>query len=248
MDAGFLLLPEFTAAPATSRPTTARRRLVPSAAPHPTVRVQRLAPREYLFVEGDPSGDVHEVASGAVLVIRSLPDGRRQIVDVVGPGRLFGLTAADRHRCSAVAATDTVVCRLERHAATPHPLLAERLSRAALVELDRLRDLALALGRKSALERVAGFLLSLVGDATLGAAEIHLPVTRAEMADHLGLTIETVSRNTTRLRKDGLVSEDRGDRIVIADCRRLAAIAAGHPASADEPHTGATAGAASRLS
>jgi CRP/FNR family transcriptional regulator len=227
MNAGFLLLPEFTAARPPSPPVAARRRLVPTAAPSPTVRVQRLAPREFLFVEGDPSGDVHEVASGAVLVIRAMPDGRRQIVDVVGPGRLFGLTASERHSCSAVAATDTVVCRLERDAATRHAFIADRLARAALVEIDRLRDLALALGHKSAIERVAGFLLSLVGEVDGGPAEIRLPVTRAEMANHLGLTPETFSRNLTRLKKDGLVTDDRGDRILITDRDRLAEIALG---------------------
>ncbi|MDK9697386.1 MAG: Crp/Fnr family transcriptional regulator [Siculibacillus sp.] len=230
MDAGFLLLPEFT--PAPLRTDISRRRRPATRMPRPAVKVHHLAPREYLFVEGDPSNDVHEVASGAVLVVRTLPDGRRQIVDVVGPGRLFGLTASDRHRCSAVASTDAVVCRLDRDVAARHPLIADRLGRAALVEIDRLRDLALALGRKSALERVAGFLLSLVGEPTSTSAEIHLPVTRAELADHLGLTLETVSRTTSRLKRDGLVVEDRGDRFVIADCRRLAEIAAGRGAAA----------------
>jgi CRP/FNR family transcriptional regulator len=227
MNAGVLLLPEFTAVRGATPSMTARRRFVPPAMPYPTVRVQRLAPREALFVEGDASGDVFEVASGAVLVVRDLPDGRRQIVDVVGPGRLFGLTAADHHRCSAVASTDTVVCRLERDAATGHALIADRLAGAALAEIDRLRDLALALGHKSAIERVAGFLLSLVGEVEDGTAEIRLPVTRGEMANHLGLTPETFSRSLTRLKKDGLVTEDRGDRIVVADCRRLSAIAEG---------------------
>ncbi len=235
MDAGFLLLPEFTAASAAPRPTASRRRLVAGNASHPTIRVQRLAPREYLFVEGDRTGDVHEVTSGAILVIRALPDGRRQIVDVVGPGRLFGLTAADRHRCSAVASTDTIVCRLERESATRYPVLADRLARAALTEIDRLRELALALGHKSAIERVAGFLSSLAGEITRGRAEIRLPVTRGEMANHLGLTPETFSRNLTRLKKDGVVTDDHGDSVVVADCRRLAAIAGGHrPVEAED--------------
>lgn len=225
MDAGFVLLPEFTASPA--RFDVPRRRRSPAGPPQPYVRVQHLAARQVLFAEGDRSDDVHEVTSGAVLVMRTLDDGRRQIVDVVGPGRLFGLTASDRHRCSAVASTDAVVCRLDRAAAARHPLIAERMGRAALAEIDRLRDLALALGRKSALERVAGFLLSLLGEATAGVAVIHLPVTRAEMADHLGLTLETVSRTTSRLKRDGVVRADRGDRIVVADARRLAEIAAG---------------------
>lgn len=235
MDAGFLLLPEFTAAPAASRPTTARRRIMPGAATHPTIRVQRLGPREPLFVEGDRTDDIHEVTSGAILVIRAMPDGRRQIVDVVGPGRLFGLTAVDRHRCSAVASTDTIVCRLDRVSAARHPILAERVARAALAEIDRLRELALALGHKSAIERVAGFLSSLVGEVTRGRAEILLPVTRGEMANHLGLTPGTFSRNLTRLKKDGVVTDDRGDRIVVADCRRLAEIAGGHRAAGGRP-------------
>lgn len=225
MDTGFVLLPDF--APAPARCDVAGRRRFPARAHYPSVQVRHLAPREYLFLEGDPSGDVHEVTAGAVLVIRALPDGRRQIVDVVGPGRLFGLTAADRHRCSAVAASNAIVCRLDRESAAHHPQIADRVGRSALAELDRLRDLALALGRKSALERVAGFLLSLVGEPRDGAVEIHIPVSRAEMADHLGLTLETVSRTTSRLKREGLVSEDRGDHIVIADCHHLADFATG---------------------
>ena len=227
MDAGFLLLPEFLSdvpdlpvrAPRRPRPEPEVRR--------PTVRIQRLRPHDTLFDEGDRAGDVFEVTRGTILVLRTLPDGRRQIVDVVGPGRLFGFTAADRHRCTAVAATAGVVCRLDRAEAMRHPGICERLAQATLDEIDRLRDLALALGRKTALERVASFLLSLAEDPEAATGEIHLPVTRAEMADHLGLTIETVSRNITRLKRDGLLAEERGERILLPDRRRLGRIAAG---------------------
>lgn len=225
MNAGFLLLPEFTATPLSARAIASRRRIAPSVGGHPTVRVQRLAAREYLFVEGDRAGDVYEVTSGAVLVIRTLAEGRRQIIDVVPPGRLFGLTAVDRHRCSAIAATDTVVCRLKRDAASRHPILSDRIARAALAELDRLRDLALTLGHMTAIERVAGLFLSLVGETSDGRVEIQLPVSRGELANHLGLTPETFSRNLTRLKKAGVVIDDRGDSIVFSDRRRLAEFA-----------------------
>lgn len=227
MDAGFLLLPELAPNPAPSRRRTAPR-AVPSAEGS-TVTVRRLVPRETLFRAGDPATTVLEVMQGAVMVSRTLADGRRQIVDVVGPGRLFGFAGGTRHDCTAVALADTTVCALDRDEIAGRPRLAQRLTQDALAEIERLRGLALALGRLSALERVAGFLAALVPDEAARSAEIVVPLTRAEIADHLGLTIETVSRNVTRLKRDGLFDEHRDGRITLPDCRTLRRIARGQP-------------------
>lgn len=102
---------------------------------HP--RFRRLDVKEHPFFEGFRAEDVHQIVKGTILLIRSLPERRRQIIDVIGPGRLFGLTAESRHRCSAVASVPTRVHSLSSRAAAADPILVERLQRGALAEIDR---------------------------------------------------------------------------------------------------------------
>lgn len=222
MDANFLLLPEFE-----TDLSGARRRALPRGRgvlpDRPSVQMRRVAAHEHVFREGDPAREVYELVQGAVLLVRALRDGRRQIVDVVGPGRLFGFTAAARHRCSAVVSSSALVCGLDLALAQRNPRVAERLEREMLGEIDRLRELALVLGRASALERVAGFFTAMV-DGRGGSVEIDLPMNRGEIADHLGLTIETVSRQISRLRREGIIENDSGSRIFVLDPARLAAL------------------------
>ncbi|MGD0639922.1 MAG: helix-turn-helix domain-containing protein [Roseiarcus sp.] len=226
MDGEFLLLPEFTPneTVAGAARSGARWR---NAAAGPTVHVRRFAPGGVLFAEGDTASEIHELARGAAMIARRLPDGRRQIVDIVGPGRLFGFTAADRHDCDAVALSAAVVCSLDRCAAQRHPQIAERIARAMIAEIHRLRDLALLLGCKTAIERVASFFVDLIGDDAGGSAEIRLPVSRAEIALYLGLTIETISRNITHLKHRGLIMADSRDQFTIVDRAALRRIAQG---------------------
>jgi CRP/FNR family transcriptional regulator len=226
MDAGFLLLPEFTPSEAVPGAARSGGRWRHSAAGS-TVQVRRVAPGGVLFSEGDAASEIHELAQGAALISRRLPDGRRQIVDIIGPGRLFGFTATDRHDCSAAALSASVVCSLDRRAAQRHPQIAERIERAAVTEIHRLRDLALLLGCKTALERVASFFVDLIGDDAVGTAEILLPISRAEMALYLGLTIETVSRNITHLKRRGLFQADSRDAFTIVDRAALRKLAQG---------------------
>lgn len=206
----------------------------------PLFEIRRLAAREVLFRRFEPAGRLHEVRHGVVMIHRSLADGRRQIVDIVGPGRLFGFSAGLRHDCTAQALTDAVVLSVEPHAVDVDPALALRARRAMAEEIGRLRDLALLLGRKSALERVASFFLVLAeasGVGTSGSGMLVLPVTRAEIADHLGLTIETVSRNVTRLKRQGVIGLARGEVVTIADAGVLRDIASGSrpgPIDADQ--------------
>jgi len=231
MDAGFLLLPEFTPreAAASAPRLGAPRRRSPAGA---TVQVRRFAMSGVLFAEGDPASEVHELAQGAAIISRRLPDGRRQIVDIVGPGRLFGFTMGDRHDCSAVALSAAVVCSLDRLAAQRDPQIAERIARAMIAEIHRLRDLALLLGCKTAIERVASFFVDLIGDDAESPSEILLPVSRAEMALYLGLTIETVCRNVTLLKQSGLITAEGRDAFTIVNRTALRRIAQGKTPSA----------------
>jgi CRP/FNR family transcriptional regulator, anaerobic regulatory protein len=227
MDASFLLLPE---SPPRSLSTSRRRMragdFFASGEASPSMEIRRVAARACVFSAGEAAAHVHEVAQGAVMISRRLPDGRRQIVDIVGPGRLFGF-AGDTHDCSAEALTQSIVCSLDRAAGERHPQIAARFVQAMGAEIRRLRDLTLLLGRKTALERVATFFAAMVGDEGAARATIALPVTRSEIADHLGLTIETVSRNVTKLKKMALLGEDRGDEITVLDVAGLRAIAVG---------------------
>ncbi|MGO4871294.1 MAG: Crp/Fnr family transcriptional regulator [Roseiarcus sp.] len=226
MDGEFLLLPEFTPSEVVSGAprSSARWR---NAAAGPSVHVRRFAPGGVLFAEGDTASEIHELTQGMAMISRRLPDGRRQIVDIVGPGRLFGFTAADRHDCDAVALSSAVVCSLDRCAAQRHAQIAERIARAMIGEIHRLRDLALLLSCKTAIERVASFFVDLIADDAGGSAEILLPVSRAEMALYLGLTIETVSRNITHLKRRGLIMADSRDAFTIVDRSALRKIAQG---------------------
>lgn len=224
MNAGFSLLPDLVeTAPPRALETSRRRRAAEIALP--VVRVRRLAPRDLLFHEGEPTGDLHEICRGTVLVVRRLADGRRQIVDVAGAGRLVGLAAGDRHGCTAIAVRPTVAVGFDRDAGREDPLVAERIERAALAEIECLRELALTLGRRTAVERLAAFFCGLAGDA-VASVEIPLPVGRGEIADHLGLTLETVSRTVGRLKRRGLV-EETGDLVRLPDLPGLRRLASG---------------------
>jgi len=226
MDASFLLLPESPPRSLASRRRLRAAELFASGEAAPSMQIRRIAARASVFTTGEAASHVHEVAQGAVMISRRLPDGRRQIVDIVGPGRLFGF-AGDTHDCTAEALTQSIVCSLDRSAGERHPQIAARFVQAMGAEIGRLRDLALLLGRKTALERVATFFAAMVGDETATRATIALPVTRSEIADHLGLTIETVSRNVTKLKKMALLGEDRGDEITLFDLAGLRAVALG---------------------
>jgi CRP/FNR family transcriptional regulator len=227
MTAGFSLLPDIVGPPAAPVLGTPRRRRVDEPA-YPMVRVRRLAARETLFRAGEPTGDLHEITRGTLLVVRHLADGRRQIVDIAGPGRLLGLGLGARHVCTAIAVWPTVVSSFDGDDALDHPIVAARVERAAFAEIDRLRELALSLGRRTAIERLAAFFVALAGDDDDEAtAVVPLSVGRGDIADHLGLTLETVSRTIGRLKKDGLLIEEKGEAMLLPDPRRLRALAAG---------------------
>jgi CRP/FNR family transcriptional regulator len=172
---------------------------------------RRLVKGETLFLEGDLSGRVFEIVGGSVILSRALPDGRRQILDVAGPGRLVGLSDRAIHDYDAIAAEAVVIVDRDQNTMLADPDRRERILRAALDDAARMRCLALLLGRMTAAEKLATHLLDAV-EGTDGTVVLRL--TRGEIADHLGLTIETVSRNFSLLKKSGLIEESRGVLIV----------------------------------
>jgi len=180
-------------------------------------RRRKLEAGESLIWEGDDSLLVANVIEGVLKLSTGTEDGREQIVGVVYPsdfiGRPFGATT--RHTVTAL--TDANVCVFARSDfdsfASKHPALESKLLRRTLAELDRTRKWMLLLGRKNAEEKLATFLLDMSErlvepgcETSEGALDsFELPFSRQQVADVLGLTIETVSRQFTRLKKDGIV-------------------------------------------
>ena len=194
---------------------------------------RRLEAGDPLIWEGDDSVLVANVIDGILKLSTGTEDGREQIVGVVYPsdfiGRPFGVTT--RH--SVTALTDAQVCVFARadfdRFAGEHPALEHKLLQRTLAELDRTRSWMLLLARKSAQEKIATFLLDVSerlaepGGAALDRFD--LPFSRQQIGDVLGLTIETVSRQMTRLKRDGVIGLPTRRAVAIPDRAALEAIA-----------------------
>lgn len=187
----------------------------------------RHARDEEIFGEGETADHVYQVISGSVRTCRTLRDGRRQIDEFHFAGDYFGLEAGDLHRVAAEAMTETTVRMVRRGAlsqlAAQRPEVARVLFRLTVEGLQRSQDHVLMLGRKSARERVVGLLVDLANRT--GGDELDIPMSRQDMADYLGLTIETVSRTLTQLQGDGVIAIPTTRHIVLRDgvaLRRLA--------------------------
>lgn len=202
-------------------------------------RRRTLAAGETLLWEGEDTPLVANVIEGVLKLSSGTEDGREQIVGVVYPsdfiGRPFGGTSGH----GVTALTDARVCVFNRRDfdafAREHPGLEHKLLRRTLDELERTRKWMVLLGRKSASEKVASFLLEMVerlDDHTCGAGEqtgarvVTLPFSRQQIADVLGLTIETVSRQFTRLKAEGLIDLPSRRDVAILDHEGLVAEAA----------------------
>jgi CRP/FNR family transcriptional regulator, anaerobic regulatory protein len=191
------------------------------------------APRAALFSQEQPADAVFNVTEGMVRLYKLLPDGRRQIVGFALPGDFLGLALLDRYGVSAEAVTETRACRFPRKAFAEYvdekPHLLRRLHEFAGHELSLAQDQMVLLGRRSAEERIAAFLVGLRERlARIGQSSVtlSLPMSRQDIADFLGLTIETVSRTFTKLAKDKVLLVVP-DGVRIMNPERLEAIARG---------------------
>ena len=183
-----------------------------------------------LVLEGDPCSHCFRVLTGAVRLYKGTADGRRQLIDFLVAGDCFGLLGA-RYSYSVEAITQTSLSKTPRAtlaaAVRERPGLADRLIELAAAELARAHDHMLLLGRKNAQEKVASLLLELARRTGNDGAKpaFRLPISRQEMADHLGLTIETVSRAFTKLRRQGLIALPHPQHIEILDVDALRELA-----------------------
>ena len=188
------------------------------------------AAREPLFLQGAVSNSVYNVTSGMVRLSKLLPDGRRQVVGFALPGDFLGLSESDVNEFSADALNATTACQFSRKAfarlLAEKPHLLQRLLSVASYELSLAQEQIVILGCRTAEEKVAAFLagmLKRVSRIDGSTVHIQLPMTRLDIADFVGLTIETVSRVFSKLaREKAIVIVPDGVRIL--DFSRIQAL------------------------
>jgi CRP/FNR family nitrogen fixation transcriptional regulator len=179
---------------------------------------------EEIYGEDEPSDYVYQVVSGAVRSYKLLNDGRRQIGAFHLPGDTFGLESGPTHRLTAEAIVDTTVRLVKRRsleqAAGTDVAVARSLWAITAKDLRHAEDHMLLLGRKTAMERVATFLLEM--DRRLSVAGMMaLPMCRRDIGDYLGLTLETVSRALSQLHDQGVLGFSGARQIVLRNRQRL---------------------------
>ena len=181
---------------------------------------------------GDEMGFVASVVRGVASLSQTMQDGRTQMVGLLLPSDFIGRPGRTRSPYDVTAVSDITLCCFRRKpfeslmTSTPH--VAQRLLDMSLDELDAAREWMLILGRKTAREKIASLLTIIarreaaIGFAiTRGPLVIDLPLTREAMADYLGLTLETVSRQISALKGEGIIVLDGKRRVLVPDLRRL---------------------------
>ena len=197
-------------------------------------QIRTFEAKEHVFREGDAVTQVFMVEIGHLCIYRTLADGRRQVVDFAYPGDIVGLGAMGEHANNAQATTRTRVRCITtgtlQQAVREDGRLGLKLCEALSRELMASRELLFTVSQRTAGERVAAFLMALSRRSERNGEdplEFVLPMTRADIADFLGLTIETVSRTFTKLRGDGLIDLAQSVLVTIVDYDALKAFADG---------------------
>lgn len=161
-----------------------------------------------IYGADEPAEYIYKVLSGAVRTYKLLDDGRRQIGAFYLPGDIYGLESSATHRFSAEAICDSIVIAIKRTTlaslAQTDAAIARELWQMTARELDHVHDQMVLLGRSSAMERVATFLIEM-SDRAENHNEFDLPMSRQDIADYLGLTIETVSRTISTIERKALI-------------------------------------------
>ena len=219
----------------------ARSQSVCNAIPEPDLRrlaeamtTGTAAPGASFITEGEPASAFFNITGGSAKLYKLMPDGRRQITGFVGVGHFLGLAVSDTYAFGAEAIEPVRYCRFSRQRLRTllddFPAMEKRLLQVASNELVAAQEQMLLLGRKTARERIASFLLA---QSRMGIIcqvprpRFALPMTRGDIADYVGLTIETVSRTLTKLRSDGLVDIPNTTDIVIRNRPAMQRIAEG---------------------
>jgi CRP-like cAMP-binding protein len=192
--------------------------------------VTHLKAGETLYVETERADYCYQVFSGVVKEYNTLEDGRRQVADFYGAGDMFGFSERAEQLHTAEAVTDCAVrCYpretfMEKMASTP--ARSSYFLDTLMTRLGRARERMVMIGRMSAIQRVASFLMRLADDQDT-RRNVHIFMSRQDIADHLGLTIETVCRALTELKKQQVIAMTSARMFAIADEERLEAVATG---------------------
>jgi CRP/FNR family transcriptional regulator len=197
------------------------------------VQHRAFAAKAILFEQGNPADFVFSLSEGTVRLVRLLPDGRRQIIGFAIKGDFLGIGLAENYEFTAEAVDAIRICRIPRGAfvamTDEMPHLLKKLHEIAGRELHRSQDQMVLLGRKNAEERVTAFLLShrdRLARVSPCTVTIPLPMSRSDIADYLGLTIETVSRTISKLAREKLIVVIP-DGVRLLDPERVAELAGG---------------------
>jgi CRP/FNR family transcriptional regulator len=201
--------------------------------------LRRIEAKEFLFADGDHVSHLYRIETGTVVMFKVLADGRRQVMGFAFPGDLVGLGVEGEHVMNAQALKATRLRSLPltmlRQATATNPALCLKLYEALSRELAATRDLMLTTGQRSAMERVTGFLLALSRRNARNGLDptcFDLAMTRTDIGDFLGLTIETVSRTFTKLKKMGLIELPRCNEVKLLDVAQIERMANGETQAA----------------
>jgi CRP/FNR family transcriptional regulator, anaerobic regulatory protein len=206
-----------------------RARVLPEAPPASSLESlfcgqlsETFAPEQGIFWQGDPAKHLFEIRTGVIRLYRILPDGKRAIVGFIFAGDILGVAYRDEYLFTAEAITEVTLRRLPRSRfdslVNESPDLRPTLLTRLCDEMCAAQDQMLVLLHHSAEARVAHFLLTVARKMTGRAArgtEIHVAMSRSDIADYLGLTIETICRCVTKLKGDGLITLHGPYRIVL---------------------------------
>lgn len=180
-----------------------------------------------IFAEGETAGYVYKIVSGVVRVSKLLPDGRRQISAFHLPGDMFGFEVDDVHHVSAEAIGPVKVLAYKWQSllsTTSSNSFVHELLNRTMIGLRQTQDHLLLLGRKNALERLAAFLIEMA-HRTGSERSLQLAMPRHDIADYLGLTLETVSRMFAELKDAGIIRLESARQVSVLDMQKLEAMA-----------------------
>jgi CRP-like cAMP-binding protein len=183
---------------------------------------------EEIYGEGEPADQVYKVLRGVVRTYKLLDDGRRQIAAFYFPGDIFGLEPGENYSATAEAVVIAQVAVFQRrqiHAAASSSIeVARELWNRAAQNLHHAESHMLLLGRKTALERVEAFLVEM-SQRSQRSGHVNLPMSRRDIADYLGLTLETVSRTLSQLQSEGGLQLSGARRIELRSRKLMGAMA-----------------------
>jgi len=190
--------------------------------------MSQVAAGQPLFCEGDEADYLYEILEGVVRTSKLLFDGRRQVLSFGYPGDIVGLSHDQYYHSDCEAVSDVKLRVHHKNAFSAsfknEPEFGSKLLKFAAAEMNNMQEHFIMLGRKSATEKVASFLTALldrVGETDGGKTCFNLPMSRSDIADFLGLTIETISRTLTKMREDGVIELPNKNRVCVCQPHML---------------------------